>query len=76
MKDRESSTLPMGRYTEPECQRKIIIQHDAIPHQTETNVNNRILTFERLTDNFLNTHQFHGSPRPNRIVHILPYSTA
>jgi hypothetical protein len=33
----------MGRYTEHERQREIIIEHDAIPQQAETNVNNRVL---------------------------------
>jgi hypothetical protein len=64
----------MGQYTEPERQREIIIEHDAIPHQTEMNVNGLVLMSERGTDNFLKTHQAHSGRRPNRIVHILPYS--
>jgi hypothetical protein len=38
----------MGRYTEPERQREIIIEHDAIPYQTETNANNRVMMSDRV----------------------------
>jgi hypothetical protein len=61
-KDRELSFLPMGRYTEPEHQREIVIDHDAIPHQTEINVDNRVVDVRKGEPTTCpKTHHPHGS---------------
>jgi hypothetical protein len=75
MKDPELSLLPMGRATESERQREIIVEHDAIPHQTEIYVNRLVLISERGNGDHLRTHHPTVTAGPNALhtsLHILP----